>query len=109
MRSCKAMIKPLLKKQKPCSKNPGTWSLKWEIGLWRRIFALWPELAGNGERLYACYDEDLNAEFIHIKGGVCLWVYQAYDGEVDTDEGENQEISVLEWADVAAYIDRRVS
>ena len=51
----------------------------------------------------------MNAEFVHIKNGICLRVYQEYDGEVDTDEGDDPEISISEWSDVADYIDDHMS
>lgn len=47
----------------------------------------WGELAGQEELIYAYYDEELNAEFVHVKDGVCVRAYLAYEGEVDTDEG----------------------
>lgn len=57
----------------------GTQLFGWEI-------SDWVELAGGDELIYAYYDEDMNAEFVHIRGGVCLRAYTQYDGEVDTDE-----------------------
>lgn len=76
----------------------GTQLFGWEV-------SSWVELAGNDELIYAYYDENMNAEFVHIKNGICLRVYQEYDGEVDTDEGDDPEISISEWSDVADYID----
>lgn len=75
----------------------GTQLFGWEI-------ASWVELAGNDELIYAYYDEDMNAEFIHIKDGVCLRVYQEYDGELDLDEGEDLGVSISGWSDVADYM-----
>jgi len=80
----------------------GTQFFGWEI-------SSWAELAGDDELIYAYYDENLNAEFIHIKGGVCLRAYQEYDGELDTDEGEDPETSISEWADVADYVDEHMT
>lgn len=68
----------------------------------------WIELAGDHELVYAYYDEYLNAEFIHIKDGNCLRAYMQYEGEVDTDEGDDPEISITEWEDVAQYIDEHM-
>ena len=76
----------------------GTQLFGWEV-------SDWIELAGDNELIYAYYDEDMSAEFIHIKNGVCLRAYQEYDGELDIDEGEDPETSVSEWSDVADYID----
>ncbi len=75
----------------------GTQLFGWEI-------ASWVELAGNDELIYAYYDEDMNAEFIHIKDGVCLRVYQEYDGELDLDEGEDLGVSISGWSDAADYM-----
>lgn len=50
----------------------------------------------------------MNAEFIHIKDGVCLRAYTQYDGEVDTDEGQDPDTSVTGWSDVADYIDEHM-
>ena len=80
----------------------GTQLFGWEV-------SSWVELAGNDELIYAYYDENMNAEFVHIKNGICLRVYQEYDGEVDTDEGDDPEISISEWSDVADYIDDHMS
>ena len=80
----------------------GTQLFGWEV-------SSWVELAGNDELIYAYYDENMNAEFVHIKNGICLRVYQEYDGEVDTDEGDDPEVSISEWSDVADYIDDHMS
>lgn len=68
----------------------------------------WVELAGEDELIYAYYDEDMNAEFIHVRDGVCLRAYTQYDDEVDTDEGEDVETSVREWSDVGDYMDKHM-
>lgn len=116
MSTCKVMLKSTLEKVKTQFKeyedmefekrgdwiliedSSGTQLFGWEVSSWL-------ELAGDAELIYAYYDEELNAEFIHIKGGVCLRAYQEYSGEVDTDEGNDPEVSISEWADVADYID----
>ena len=41
-------------------------------------------------------------------GGVCLRAYTQYDGEVDTDEGEDPEAAVSRWSDVADYMDEHM-
>lgn len=64
----------------------------------------WIELANGHELIYAYYDENMNAEFIHIKGGVCVRAYQEYDGEKDIDEGDDPEISISDSSDVDIYI-----
>ena len=80
----------------------GTQFFGWEI-------SSWVEMAGDNELIYAYYDENMSAEFVHIKNGACLRAYQEYDGEVDTDEGDDPEISISEWSDVADYIDDHMS
>ena len=122
MTECKVMIKSTLKKVKARFREyenddiefstredwtlaqdfSGTQLFGWEV-------SSWVELAGNDELIYAYYDENMNAEFVHIKNGICLRVYQEYDGEVDTDEGDDPEISISEWSDVADYIDDHMS
>ena len=68
----------------------------------------WVELAGQDELIYAYYDEDMNAEFIHVKDGICLRAYTQYDGEVDTDKGDDPDTSIKDWSDVADYIDEHM-
>ena len=34
--------------------------------------------------------------------------YQEYDGEVDTDEGEDPDIPISGWSDVADYMDEHM-
>ena len=80
----------------------GTQLFGWEV-------SSWVELAGDNELIYAYYDENINAEFVHIKDGACLRAYQEYDGEVDTDEGDDPDTSISEWADVPDYIDEHMS
>ncbi len=64
----------------------------------------WIELADGHELIYAYYDENINAEFFHIKDGVCVRAYQEYDGEIDIDEGNDPEISISDSSDVDIYI-----
>ncbi len=64
----------------------------------------WIELANGHELIYAYYDENINAEFFHIKDGVCVRAYQEYDGEIDIDEGNDPEISISDSSDVDIYI-----
>lgn len=65
----------------------------------------WIETAGDRELIYAYYDENLNAEFVHIKDGVCLRAYREYGGEVDTDQGDDPDTCVFTRDDVADYMD----
>ena len=116
MTVCKAMIKTSIAKAKAQFQEYGEMEF-WEHGDWilvedisgTQLFgwevSSWVELAGNGELIYAYYDENMNAEFIHIKNGVCVRAYQEYDGELDTDEGEDPEVSISDWSDVADYVD----
>ena len=80
----------------------GTEFFGWEI-------VSWVELAKGNELIYAYYDEDMNAEFVHVRDGACLRAYQQYDGETDTDEGEDPETAITGWADVANYMDEHMS
>ena len=79
----------------------GTQLFGWEVDAWM-------ELAGSRELCYAYYDEEQNAEFVHIRDGVCLRVYQEYGGEVDTDEGSDSECAISDWSDVADYLDEHM-
>ena len=76
----------------------GTQLFGWEVSTWL-------ELAGKDELIYAYYDENMNAEFVFIQNGLCMRAYQEYDGEVDTDEGEDSDISIAGWTDIADYMD----
>ena len=51
----------------------------------------------------------MNAEFVFIQNGLCMRAYQEYDGEVDTDQGEDPDIPIHGWADVAGFIDKHMS
>lgn len=119
MRDCKVMIKAAMKTVKARFseyedmefEKRGDWTLAEDFSgtqLFGWEVSDWVELAGQDELVYAYYDEDMNAEFIHIRDGVCLRAYQQYDGEVDTDEGEDPEASVSGWSDVADYIDKHM-
>ena len=80
----------------------GTQLFGWEVSSWL-------ELAGANELIYAYYDEDMNAEFIFIQNGLCMRAYQEYNGEVDTDEGEDPDIPVSGWSDVAGFMDEHMA
>ena len=43
-----------------------------------------------------------------VELAVCLRAYTQYDGEVDTDEGEDPEAAVSRWSDVADYMDEHM-
>ena len=75
--------------------------LGWEVSTWL-------ELAGKDELIYAYYDENMNAEFVFIQNGLCMRAYQEYDGEVDTDQGEDLDVSISGWSDVAEYMDEHM-
>ena len=79
----------------------GTQLFGWEVSAWL-------ELAGEDELIYAYYDEDMNGEFIFIQNGLCMRAYQEYGGEVDTDEGEDSDISIAGWTDIADYMDEHM-
>lgn len=120
MTSCKVMIKASLEKVEARFQEyediefsvredwtlaedfSGTQLFGWEV-------SSWVELAGNDELIFAYYDENMNAELIHVKDAVCLRAYQEYDGEVDTNEGDDSDTAISEWSDVADYIDEHMS
>ena len=79
----------------------GTQLFGWEVSTWL-------ELAGKDELIYAYYDENMNAEFVFIQNGLCMRAYQEYDGEVDTDQGEDLDVSISGWPDVAEYMDEHM-
>ena len=79
----------------------GTQLFGWEVSTWL-------ELAGKDELIYAYYDENMNAEFVFIQNGLCMRAYQEYGGEVDTDQGEDLDVSISGWSDVAEYMDEHM-
>lgn len=116
---CKVMVKASISKVKAQFQEYGdmefskreNWTLVEDFSgtqLFGWDVSSWVELARDDELIYAYYDEDMNAEFIHIKDGVCVRAYQEYDNEVDTDEGEDPETSISKWCDVANYIDKHM-
>lgn len=120
MTVCKAMVKASISKAKVKFQEyddmefseHGDWTLAEDFSgtqLFGWEVSSWVELAGNDELIYAYYDENMNAEFIHIKDGICVRAYQEYDGELDTDEGEDSEASISGWSDVADYIDAHMA
>ena len=82
--------------------SSGTQLFGWEVSTWL-------ELAREDELIFAYYDEDMNAEFIFIQDGLCMRAYQEYGGEVDTDQGEDPDIPIGGWTDIAEYIDQHMS
>ena len=80
----------------------GTQLFGWEVSTWL-------ELAGKDELIYAYYDENMNAEFVFIQNGLCMRAYQEYGGEVDTNQGEDPDIPIHGWEDVAGFIDKHMS
>lgn len=65
----------------------------------------WVTVAGEKELVYGYYNDSMmTAEFIYIKDGKCIREYRVYDGELDTDEGEDI-IGFESWVDVASYVD----
>lgn len=79
----------------------GTQLFGWEVSTWL-------ELAGKDELIYAYYDENMNAEFVFLQNGLCMRAYQEYDGEVDTDQGEDLDVSISGWSDVTEYMDEHM-
>ena len=120
MFACKVMIKASIKEVKARFQDyedmeffqRGDWVLGEDSSgpqLFGWDISSWLELAGENELIYAYYDEDMNAEFVFIQNGLCMRSYQEYDGEVDTDEGEDMDIAVSNWSDVADYIDEHMT
>ena len=63
----------------------------------------WIALADSKELIYGFYNDSGNAEFIHIKNGICIREYRMCNFEVDTDKGDTPRFE--EWTDVCDYID----
>ena len=93
MSDCKVMIKAPMKEAKARFSDyedmeferRGDWTLVEDYSgtqLFGWKVSSWVELAGQDELIYAYYDEDMNAEFVHVKDGVCLRAYMQYDGGV---------------------------
>ena len=119
MSDCKVMIKAPMKEAKARFSDyedmeferRGDWTLVEDYSgtqLFGWKVSSWVELAGQDKLIYAYYDEDMNAEFVHVRDGVCLRAYTQYDGEVDTDEGDDPDTSIKGWSDVADYIDEHM-
>lgn len=120
MSECKVMIKAPIQKARSLFseyedmdfERRGEWTLAEDFSgtqLFSWNSSAWVELAGRYELIYAYYDDNINAEFVHVKDGVCLREYTEYDGEVDTDEGKDPEVSVSDWSDVASYMDKHMA
>ena len=120
MSDCKVMIKAPMKEVKTRFSDyedmefekRGDWTLVEDLSgtqLFGWGVSGWVELAGQDELIYAYYDEDMNAEFIHIKDGGYLRAFVQYDDEVVTDEGEDPDSAIAEWSDVADYIDEHMA
>ena len=74
----------------------------WEMESWFLV-------AGEHEIMYGYYSEDeLAAEFIHIKDGECIREYKTYYDmpEDNVDEGDLPEFE--DWVDVSAYVDSKM-
>ena len=68
----------------------------------------WITIADEKELLYGYYNDSMmTAEFIQIKDGKCIREYRVYDGELDTDKGEDV-IGFESWVDVASYVDKHM-
>lgn len=66
----------------------------------------WLKLAQDKELIYGFYSEDtLEAEFIHMKNGVCIREFR-YCEEVEIDEGGTPNFET--WVDVASYVDKEL-
>lgn len=63
----------------------------------------WIALADGKELIYGYYGDSGNAEFVHMKDGVCIRNYRMYGFKLDADEGNSPEFE--DWADVAGFID----
>ena len=120
MSDCKVMIKAPKKEVKARFSDyedmefekRGDWTLAEDYSgtqLFGWNVSNWVELAGQDELIYAYYDEDMNAEFAFVQNGLCMRAYQEYDGEVDTDEGEDPDIPISGWTDVADYMDEHMT
>jgi len=66
----------------------------------------WIEFAQDREIIYGHFsDDELSAEFLHIKGGKCIREFREYFD----DEGSNVNVGALpkfdSWVDVASYVE----
>lgn len=67
----------------------------------------WIKVASGKELIYGYYSEEqLEAEFVHIRDGKCIRDYRVYDGEVETKEGNTPKFD--SWVDVATYVDKNL-
>ena len=70
----------------------------------------WLDIAGEHEIIYGFYsDDDLSAEFIHIKNSKCIREYREYcdNEDCNVDEGALPEFD--SWVDVAEYVDEKMN
>nr|MBP3599088.1 hypothetical protein [Eubacterium sp.] len=69
----------------------------------------WFSVAGDNEIIYGFYSEDnLSAEYVHIKNGECIREYRSYFDwpEENVDEGDSPEFD--DWVAVSMYVDREM-
>lgn len=70
----------------------------------------WICLAGDNEIIYGYYSEDdLSAEFVHIKNSKCVREYRVYsdDESSNVDKGNMPEFK--SWIDVAKFVDKEMN
>ncbi|MCI8669945.1 MAG: hypothetical protein HFI34_10585 [Lachnospiraceae bacterium] len=70
----------------------------------------WLDIAGEHEIIYGFYsDDNLSAEFIHIKDSKCIREYREYydDEDGNVDKGTLPEFD--SWVDVAGYVDESMN
>lgn len=67
----------------------------------------WINLAEGRELMYGYYSEEqLEAEFVHVKDGRCIRNYREYAGEIEADEGDEPHFE--NWVDVSMYVDEKM-
>lgn len=66
----------------------------------------WLQLAEDREIIYGYFsDDDLSAEFIHIKGGKCIREFREYFDDADSNIDMGTLPQFDSWVDVASYVE----
>lgn len=70
----------------------------------------WLDLAEDNEIIYGYYSEDdLSAEFVHIKDSKCIREYRKYSDDESDNVDEGTLPAFASWVDVAAYVDKEMN
>ncbi|MDE7414980.1 MAG: hypothetical protein K2N44_01465 [Lachnospiraceae bacterium] len=67
----------------------------------------WLDLAQNREIIYGHFsDDELSAEFIHIKDGKCIREFREYFDDADSNVDLGTLPEFASWVDVASYVEQ---